>query len=100
MREQQSLCQALSVEISLANLKQSAHITRMKPVSRRKYRHQTAVPVNITLPPLLHQKMLELVSTRGFGGPSDLVQHFIRAASGLTLTLKISGEETSQSHIE
>jgi hypothetical protein len=32
----------------------------MKKPRGRKYRHETAVPVNITLPPMLHLKLGEI----------------------------------------
>jgi len=58
---------------------------RMRVRSRRKYNHETAVAVNVTLPPLLHQKMVELVRDRGFSGPSDYFQSRIRLDAGLGL---------------
>lgn len=58
---------------------------RMNSKNSRKYRHETAVPVNITLPPLLHQKLFEMIRARGFSGPSDYIQNRIRLDSGLGL---------------
>ena len=58
---------------------------RMKTGAKRKNRYETSVPVNITLPPLLHEKLSELVKAKGFSGPSDYVQARIRLDAGLTL---------------
>ena len=58
---------------------------RMSSRLRRKYSHQAAVPVNVTLPPLLHTKLYEVITRLGFSGPSDYFQARIRADAGLQL---------------
>lgn len=69
---------------------------RMNVKARRKYRHEVAVPVNVTLPPLLHQKLSEVVAQLGFSGPSDYSQSRIRHDAGLTF--HHHAETGSQSH--
>jgi hypothetical protein len=44
-----------------------------------------AVAVNITLPPVLHERLFEIVERQGFSGPSDYFQSRIRLDSGLGL---------------
>ena len=67
---------------------------RMNSAKHRKTRHQTAIPVNITLPPVLHGKLLILVQSHGFTGPSDYFQARIRSDAGLDL----AHEEARQPH--
>lgn len=61
----------------------------MKVLTRRKYRHETAVPLNITLPPRLHKEMIKIIDEKGFNGPSDYFQARIRLDGGLTLTIDL-----------
>lgn len=53
---------------------------------RRRLRTSASVAVNITLPPLLYEKMLEVIQVHGFGGPSDYFQSCVRAHAGLGLS--------------
>jgi hypothetical protein len=58
---------------------------RMRTPRGRKYRHETAVAVNITLPPVLHTKLGKIVRQFGYTGPSDYFQSRIRLDAGLNL---------------
>ena len=66
---------------------------RMK-ANRRKQRHQNAVPLNLTLPPLLHAKMFEIISAHGYRGPSEFLGDCIRANAGLVIQ-KFHAQETA-----
>lgn len=66
---------------------------RMTVINRRKNRYETAVPVNLTLPPLLHKKLQELVQLKGFTGPSDYFRERIRMDCGLTLAAIENAQE-------
>lgn len=63
-----------------------AYTLRMTTRKARKTRYETAVPLNVTLPPLLHREMLKIVAARGFKGPADYFQQRIRLDAGLNLT--------------
>lgn len=86
MRVKCGLCQQDFFRILLLNFEDGAHCMRMSAPMRRKNRYETAVAVNITLPPLLHQKLQEIVHRRGFTGASAYVQERIRLDSGLALS--------------
>lgn len=59
---------------------------RVNVKHRAKTKRGRVVPINLTLPPLLYQKLDELVLRHGFSGPSDYFQARIRADAGLSLT--------------
>jgi hypothetical protein len=59
---------------------------RMTLVKRRKQRYKTAVTLNLTIPPSLHEKLVEIINRKAFSGPSDYFQARIRLDSNLTLT--------------
>jgi len=47
--------------------------------------YEQAVPINITLPPSLHQRLPEVVRKFGFKGPADYFQSRLRKDAGLDL---------------
>jgi hypothetical protein len=49
----------------------------------RKRSYETAVPVNLTLPPKLHEALAELMKKHGFKGPSEYLAARIRLDAGL-----------------
>lgn len=73
-----------------------AHSMRMKTLGHRKYRHQKAVPVNLTVPPLLHEEMLKIIRQHGFNGPSDYFQARIRLDGGLLLKMQRANGKTEE----
>jgi len=62
-----------------------AHSVRMIARSRRKRSHEQAIPLNITLPPLLYRTLETIVRDKGFSGPVDYFKTRIRLDGGLEL---------------
>lgn len=64
----------------------------------RKPKAKAAIPINISMPPLLHHELMKVIQSHGFCGPSDYFQSCVRADAGLGLSPHATKEIQSLPH--